>query len=159
MARRETARPQAVISSLCEDLSTTVLGFARFLHRCCIPAGVHICSWCLLFRGGAPQYENPWLVSGRGLSSSSSLTLPVHQSCCKKGPCSILTLLAIALATNTDVMFAIAPFHRSHRSLYPWVHLVGSETKANTKQAGWKRGSGLFCSSRAPKYKLSGWVM
>lgn len=66
-------------------------------------------------------------------------------ACCKnKSPCSILTLLTIALATNIDVVFAIAPFHRSPRSLYPWVHLVDSETKVNVKQAAWKQDSGLF---------------
>lgn len=168
MARREIRWPQAVISSIYEDLSTASLRFAGFLHHHRVLAGMQICPWCLLLGAGAPQHENPRLVSDGDPVDClfplppSSPTLQMHQpavSCCKKGPCSILMLLAIALATNIDVVFAIAPFHRSLRSLYPWVHLVDSETKANVKQAGWKRGSGLFCSSQAPECKLPGQVM
>lgn len=140
-----------------------MLRLARFLHRGCILAGMQLCPWCLLIRSGAPRPKNPQLMSDRDVADCffsfppSSPTLQMHQpavSCCKKGPCSILMLLAIALATNIDVVFAIAPFHRSLRSLYPWVHLVDSETKANVKQAGWKRGSGLFCSSQAPEVQI-----
>lgn len=36
------------------------------------------------------------------------------------------------------------------------MRLVDNETKANVKQAGWKRGTGLSRSSRAPECKLPG---
>lgn len=59
MARREIAWPQAVISSICEDLGTTMLGLARFLHLRCILAAMQICPWCLLVRAGVVVVRSP----------------------------------------------------------------------------------------------------
>jgi len=81
--------PQAVLSSLGEDLGTTVFGPAGFLRHRCILAGMQVSPWRLL-KAGAPQ-----LVSdGDPVGSVFPLpawppALQMHPpavSCCPKGP-------------------------------------------------------------------------
>lgn len=72
-----------------------------------ILAGMQSCPWCVLMeppRGTKPCVP-PWLQLP--LSPKASALL----SHCTEGLCSVfLMLLTIAVATNRDVVFAVAPF-------------------------------------------------